>query len=219
MQIAMNSSRETGSRQNSLPGQSLSLEDLAEDSRLIPEIFHQELRYDNPTRDKEVFYEFVREYAGTLGFTVKDNPLNRKNQLMLGFVLDNINYILLPTAWLDAMYVFGGTRGMITCSDTSTDDREIVVGFPEPVMLGRLYARGDTKLHEYLHAYHFLVAEDLKRQGLSSNGFLDWAGRERITPQTIYRAPRSLELKKFERRIIKSLTGKISFLSSLSCLL
>src|SRR3989344_8340292 len=86
----------------------LSLEDIANDSRLIPEIFHQELNYQNPQKSKEVFYEFVREYANLHNYKINETELGLKHQLILGFGLQNLVYLFSPTFVFDLFYVFGG---------------------------------------------------------------------------------------------------------------
>jgi len=186
----------------------LSLEDIANDSRLIPEIFHQELNYQNPQKSKEVFYEFVREYANLHNYKINETELGLKHQLILGFGLQNLVYLFSPTFVFDLFYVFGGSRGATIIPDISTNNREINVAYSIPKMLGKYYIRGDTKLHEYLHIYHFLLFLDMKKNNLDQNGFLRDNQRELLTQQRVYMVPDKNKLKEFERRIIRALQPK-----------
>lgn len=167
--------------------------------------------YINPNREKQVFYDFVEDYGEALGIEIKVEKL--------GFVEGYKHDLGQLRNWLKGphpakwTYVFeysqrvvlgplfypilGGSTGGINVGRTTTIYLPRYAGVDEMLF-------GSNKLHEYFHAYHYILARDLKKNGLVKiNGYKGF-NPEVITP-VLRRAPTHQKIKKFEKDIVKEI--------------
>ena len=172
------------------------LECLAKNIELVAPI-----EYNNPKREGDIFYQFIRDYGNQIGIPVAEKRIgfidDRKRaicnvragilnsdmplfeRLIPCILVEGLNLVLTPIMF------FNGPVGWVTDEGNS-----VRVNLPK-------FDR--YKSHEYMHVYHLLVARDLKQRGLlqHTDGYNNTYLWE---PQ--FKVPTKDKLKKFERRFL-----------------
>jgi len=180
------------------------LEQLANQPKLVAPI-----EYNNPNRIRGLFYDFVRQYADHLDITIEDKtvtfiesykqywesftywfkhgkglPIQRTQELIEDTLGLTVGPILYP--------ILGGKATIMHSGDN------ITIYTPKYAGPWRLF--GIHKTHEYIHAYHVIMAKDLRKKGLIEiHGYHDV---DRGGPPTFFKAPSYMQLKNFEKGTI-----------------
>ena len=170
--------------------------------------------YYNPNNEKEIFYSFVEDYATNLGIkiiTEKRSFYDNQNDAWQQFKIwvkdsnappfdrittaaENLFEFLFPH-----FYPIIGGGDAITCGR-----RYFIINEPTYKGISPIFSCGRT--HEYMHAYHAVMARDLKKRGLIKiNGYRDIDLSE---PPVFIKCPSYKKLKKFEKRMLRKIIRK-----------
>ena len=182
------------------------LERLANQLQLVAPI-----KYDNPYRDPNILYSFVRSYGELFGISITERKSGFLDQRKIDagnikecFTNSNMGYGLrLVLGFCGVIGIIGSPfypiLGGIGGMDYKRD--EIIIVDPTYGGIDNFLMRAD-KPHEYMHAYHRIVAVDLTRRGLLQHieGFKDLP---LIEPSG--RVPTFQELKKFEKKFLNEM--------------
>ncbi|MBU3941983.1 MAG: hypothetical protein KKF74_03655, partial [Nanoarchaeota archaeon] len=182
------------------------LERLANSTELVAPI-----KYNNPDREGEIFYQFVQNYGIILDIPVRErksgfidekkrqarnvraailnSDLHLSERLLYGIV-EGLNLVLPPIS-----YPLIGSIGWVTNGGDS-----VTVNLPNFTGVRGLFH--SDKPHEYMHVYHLLASNDLKQKGLLPH-IEGYGGIGLMEPQQ--RVPTKDELKKFERRFLHAM--------------
>lgn len=173
------------------------------------------IKYNNPDREGEIFYQFVQNYGTILDIPIRerksgfmDEKKRQAHNIRVSIQNSNIPFLERLIYLIDEslalvlspiIYPLIGTTGWV-----ENDGDSVTVNLPNFVGVKRDLFLSD-KPHEYMHVYHLLVSNDLKQKGLLPH--ID--GYERIglmEPQP--RVPTKHELKRFERRFLHAMIQK-----------
>ncbi|MFC1801457.1 hypothetical protein ACFLZB_03255 [Nanoarchaeota archaeon] len=218
----------------------LKLEGIADDPRLISEIpiiepvgglsgisetdplahLYFGRKYDNPERDENIFYEFVRNYGQDLDMPVIEQetgfidskrqelktlkrlitepnvPLSERVEHGLRF---GASFLLTPISYP----LLGGITYVQQLSDGTISIN--MAKFRGPIGRASFWIRGvksNGKPHEYMHAYEYIATEDLRKKGLLPNIERHCAA---IPEPPEDRIPTRDELKSYERKFLREL--------------
>lgn len=184
------------------------LERLANQPKLVAPIL-----YDNPDRKEQIFYDFVRQYGKLMSISISEKEVGYRDQIKdifgsftSAFKRDSnmdIGERILNGAGLGVWLlshpihypILGGQSEYV-----SFDGNTIEICAPEYKGLKNL----DNRPHGYMHAYHIIAAEDLKRRGLLHiDGFNDVGLME-----PFHYVPNHEELKNFEKKLLNAIIRK-----------
>ena len=183
------------------------LERLAAQPQLVASI-----PYNNPNREEQVFYDFVRQYGELMGISISEKEVGYWEQIkdifdsfISSFTKSNMDIIerisngAVMGLWLllhPIHYpILGGAPEYLRYGDNT-----IEICAPKYKGLKNL----DQRTHAYWHAYHKICAEDLRQMSLSQiDGF---NGIGRLEPP-LY-VPNPEDLKNYERKILRRMIKK-----------
>ena len=187
------------------------LERLANSPKLVAPI-----GYKNPNRNRETFYDFVRQYGDHTGISIEDRTrtfveecMDNWEQLNLWLRSDNgtpfdktgniCEYALRLIVGPVFHPLMGGNASIKNGGATLT------IYTPKYSGIWPLFA--SLKTHEYMHAYHAIMDEDFRNRGLIEiDGYHDVDHTE---PPLVIKVPSYERLKRFERKIIHQMIRTI----------
>jgi len=169
--------------------------------------------YQNPNRDRSMFFNFVRNYAADTSVEIHEVEFGLTKQLkqayhLLSYWLHAKNVPLSDRIYNIANFgsrlflapirypFFGGGHSYEYVSN------ELYLIEPTHKGIQSLFI--DLKVHEYLHAFHFILAKDLNQRGLISTDGFDNVSKEWITYQH-WKTPTPAGLKKYESKLIRKM--------------
>lgn len=166
--------------------------------------------YRNPNRIPNFFYDFVKETAEFLGVELiyhKMNPVreNLRNLSRIWEGLKTCNIEDLTYFGLDTIFQMGAADLEATLDETGKiKTMEIVAGgFALNPITTILNHAGNSKSHEYRHAYEMLLIQLYKMRGIIDHYF-----PHRVLGERVGRfIPNTEQLIEFEKRVIRELLG------------